>query len=467
MRVPDTEFSPQEITKRWLWRLGLLFLLCLAALVATFIFWRVNLSRKIDRVIAAIQKDGYPISLTQLEDKYYPNIPSNENAAPFFLNAFASLHETNSAKLRIPDLPDYQSTNKPEFLSQTNLEYIATLLANAQETLALLHQSTPVANCRYPINLSLGLDMLLPHLGPLKSSAKLLSLEAIIRAKNGDAAASVDDLSAIVRLFRSLDHEPIFMSQVVRMSTEALAIKSLEYVLNSQSFSDAQLVQLSEAFRVPDHSLTIERAIVGDLCTGVHVFEMFGVGRQNLVLTKDSTGADPFKGKYGFLKLTGFFDRDYCFYLETMEEDLRIAKLPPREKMDAASKLENQVAKKTSGHYYLISGLILPTLRRPYAYQIGIDARLNIVQAVLAIERYRLANQNRLPDSLSNLVPSFLNSVPADPFDGKLLRYKQLAKGYLVYSVGEDGKDDGGVYVQPAQRLKPGAPSDITFVVER
>jgi len=73
----------------------------------------------------------------------------------------------------------------------------------------------------------------------------------------------------------------------------------------------------------------------------------------------------------------------------------------------------------------------------------------------LAVERYRLAN-DALPDSLSTLVPKFLDAVPIDPFDGQPLRYKKLAKGCVVYSVGEDGKDDGG-----------DEKKDITFTVER
>jgi hypothetical protein len=46
--------------------------------------------------------------------------------------------------------------------------------------------------------------------------------------------------------------------------------------------------------------------------------------------------------------------------------------------------------------------------------------------------------------------------LPLDPFDGQPLRYKKLPKGYVVYSNGEDGKDDGG-----------DEKKDITFTVER
>jgi hypothetical protein len=80
----------------------------------------------------------------------------------------------------------------------------------------------------------------------------------------------------------------------------------------------------------------------------------------------------------------------------------------------------------------------------------------------VAVERWRLA-KGALPDALGDLVPAHLDAIPTDPFDGKPFRYKRLAKGYVVYSVGENETDDGGV--EPT----PGAPGtgDICFTVER
>jgi hypothetical protein len=86
-----------------------------------------------------------------------------------------------------------------------------------------------------------------------------------------------------------------------------------------------------------------------------------------------------------------------------------------------------------------------------------VTTRLRAAQVAIAVQRYCLAN-SRLPESLAELTPSYLGVVPADPFDPASagLRYKQLAVGYVVYSVGEDGHDDGG-----------DAEKDIRFAVER
>jgi hypothetical protein len=92
---------------------------------------------------------------------------------------------------------------------------------------------------------------------------------------------------------------------------------------------------------------------------------------------------------------------------------------------------------------------------------------MQVARTAVAVERYRLAT-GQLPDDLSELVPSHLEEIPLDPFDGRPLRYKKRDGGYVVYSVGPDGTDDNGTEQQPIPRSqKKDLPYDITFIVER
>jgi hypothetical protein len=76
----------------------------------------------------------------------------------------------------------------------------------------------------------------------------------------------------------------------------------------------------------------------------------------------------------------------------------------------------------------------------------------------MAVERYRLA-RGHWPESLSELVPEHLKSIPRDPFDGAELRYLDFAEGVIIYSVGPDGVDNGGNITQ-----NPSTPgSDLGF----
>ena len=67
-----------------------------------------------------------------------------------------------------------------------------------------------------------------------------------------------------------------------------------------------------------------------------------------------------------------------------------------------------------------------------------------VVTTAIALKRYQLKHGN-YPLDLDTLVPEFLPAVPLDSVDGNPLRYRLNPNGtYLLYSVGPNGKDDGG-----------------------
>ncbi len=64
--------------------------------------------------------------------------------------------------------------------------------------------------------------------------------------------------------------------------------------------------------------------------------------------------------------------------------------------------------------------------------------------AAIAIKRFQLRT-GKPPPYLATLVPQYLPRLPRDQMDGRPLRYRLNADGsFVLYSVGEDGLDDGG-----------------------
>jgi hypothetical protein len=60
-----------------------------------------------------------------------------------------------------------------------------------------------------------------------------------------------------------------------------------------------------------------------------------------------------------------------------------------------------------------------------------------------ALVGYR-ADHTKYPKNLVELVPTYIDAIPKDPFADSDLHYKSEDDGYLIYSVGQNGKDDGG-----------------------
>lgn len=95
------------------------------------------------------------------------------------------------------------------------------------------------------------------------------------------------------------------------------------------------------------------------------------------------------------------------------------------------------------------------------------------LQVMLALEHHRL-REGRYPERLEDLVPRDLPAVPLDPWSGRGLGYKRLAqpdavgRGYLLYSVGGDEVDDGGVAPNQFQKYSvftPTPPRGVDYIL--
>ena len=75
-----------------------------------------------------------------------------------------------------------------------------------------------------------------------------------------------------------------------------------------------------------------------------------------------------------------------------------------------------------------------------------IIAHERLLTAELALRCYQ-SEQGRAPTSLEQLVPQYLQRVALDPFCGTPMLYRPQGTNWLLYSVGEDGVDDGGQLV--------------------
>jgi hypothetical protein len=88
----------------------------------------------------------------------------------------------------------------------------------------------------------------------------------------------------------------------------------------------------------------------------------------------------------------------------------------------------------------------------------------------VAAERFRLAKQ-RWPENLEELTPTFLKTVPLDPFSGQPMKLVRSRSAFIAYSIGpahkeyevksgpvERGPNLGFILYDPAHRRKPGTP---------
>lgn len=104
----------------------------------------------------------------------------------------------------------------------------------------------------------------------------------------------------------------------------------------------------------------------------------------------------------------------------------------------------------------LVNQMLLPAYGKVRLNEVRADTQNALLVTTLALQAYR-QDHKAYPATLASLAPGYLKAVPTDPFAlSGPLRYKLTGAKYVLYSVGPDGKDDGGKAIFDATKPAPG-----------
>jgi hypothetical protein len=234
-------------------------------------------------------------------------------------------------------------------------------------------------------------------------------------------------------------------------------------MLNRMQLTDEQLLSLSAWIVESQNDEGYIKALVGERCIALSAFQ--GPVGQATEQMGAGGGKVPIL-MLGFWKMLGLHYRDALGYIGLMQEYIDAMELPSDERLLAFNSIQEDVDSGKRGG--LLTRLLWPALGRMLELETRCTAEALLAQTALAVERYRLA-EGHLPESLEDLVPAYMEAVPKDPFDGRRLRYFTPENGFVVYSVGDDLTDNGGVERDGRGRDRRGKPLpwDITFIMER
>jgi hypothetical protein len=260
----------------------------------------------------------------------------------------------------------------------------------------------------------------------------LLPWEAVVRAEEGDMAGAANSLASATRLTGLLDDGTEYFlpdpRTLNRMTCCNHLSHCLAYVLSRGDMTDAALATLYASLVAAEDAGVTLPTLVGERCRDYNALNGPDDGRRR---------AWPLPRWLGPLR-----EADHLGYIRTVHEFMAVMKLPLDERYVAAQRL-NRKAGRTSSSLRPATRRIGFTCTGFVLSDAGCALQLRTMRTAMAVERFRRA-KGRLPDKLNELVPEFFSAVPVDPCDGKPIKYRKQDKGYAIYSVGDDGRDDGG-----------------------
>ena len=397
----------------------------------------------VEKRLAALREAGQPTSFAELAE--YTSLPDDaENAAGAYIDAFSAyVRPADDVNLPIirskTELPD-----RGEPLPEPMAEAMSKYLQDNRKCLALLREAGEIEYCRYQWNYATGFP---PYLKETIESVKLLKTASVFYAAKGDANVSIDFLEDGLKLGNSLIHEPMLIGYILRIACIEISISGLERILNATSLKDVQMRQLEKMLCQTSETLDLSKAIITERC---QVIENFTNPSQS---PQTAGNAELIKTWFG---KTGLID-----YLDYMDECIEASKLHGTKRITRFQEIYDK--KQNLSFLHFLVKMVAPEMKHFSQRDLRVKSQLDLAITALAVERYRLAKGN-LPQRLEQLVPQYLTQIPTNPFNDNPIRYKQTNPGYILYSVGEDGEDDGG---KERDKKRQDEPYDLTFIVTR
>jgi hypothetical protein len=273
---------------------------------------------------------------------------------------------------------------------------------------------------------------LMAHFTLSKWLFRFLSLHAQAELVLGRTDQALNDILVMFRVDDGLKDEPLLISQLVRMANVATLLQPIGEGLAEQRWADGQLRVLQERLQKTDLIASSVLGLYGerDICSNRRSHSM------------------------GYMVPPGW-DRleqiNLCRgFQEAVFSRINLAAREVNPSVNHSIDLAFQKSRAGPGfgallHHNLVAAMTLPVFSRVPQKAALAQSEVDMGALACALERYRLA-QGQYPEDLNALVPRFVALLPHDIINGQPLKYRRTDHGqFILYSVGWNEKDDGGV----------------------
>ncbi len=407
--------------------------------------------------------------LAQLNRIVRPAADQSQNAAPFYIEAAEMIKDTPKDmymwELLRKDLKEMTGEEKNK---------IEDWLSSQKEVFELVAQGSlkPYYWREYETNEEKELmSVLLPNLSGYRNIAQGLTLRASLNAEKGNLNQAYNDIITCYRFGRHLKADVSLVEQLVGVAIEVLSVKSTRSILDqcqpdSASLeklqSDLQEVVSSDDFKV---SFKTEKLFILDEAQrcftdgiwGSHLYIQRVTALSDGGISSDYDAITKIHSDYDAIVQAVshpvqafrvlFTHPDKKQTLKTAEQMYdyyeQLSRKSPAALRNEKIDIENEIMEMIKGN--LLLEIFTPAFWRVIEINHQVKTEICATITIIAAHRYKI-DKTSFPDGLNELVSAgYLKDLPIDSFSDKPLVYRKTGDDFILYSVGRNFIDDGGV----------------------
>jgi hypothetical protein len=435
----------------------------------------LQLRYSLEHFLAQLKARGEPLGISQLIPL---NAPPEKNAAPIISTSLTNLPRslilTHTPTVIFPiaagrgivfwqqdDIRTPDGTNTWKDLGRA--------LSASQKQLDDLQSLTNHPFLDFNLDYKQGLFLPLPHLWSLHQSAEILNANVLYNLHQHSIEDASGNLRLMIAIVNAQAEEPILTSQRDRLITLNMAVATTWEILQYSNVPANDLLVLQTKWQALKLLGPFQRGQLMDRAMVVQTLESARKDPKQIqvFLASGDGGMDLWRENQWRLFWSYADERRALQINQVLIEAMRLAETNRSYQATLLFTTSNLLSlglkdfqqEVDSGPLMDLADLdmhwIFSEGARDSFHQItrffNAETARNIVVAAIALKRFELAHGHP-PDKLEELTPEFLKTFPTDWMDGKPIRYRRNSDNtFLLYSVGQNGKDDGGNASVPQQ----------------
>jgi len=359
---------------------------------------------------------------------------------------------------------DYMETIEKPWAPDDHPE-IANWLKDYNEQVEMFVQASQKSQYYSPLMTQgpddLAITVLLPMMQELRGVARMLSCRAMLHCESGDAEGAMNDAMAIIRLSRLCDDHPFLIGRLVSYALGAIGSQAVHEILITNQLNSEQIQKLAKEYEaLPEIRSIIETFEKGERYTSLDAALSYyrGTASNEFGLP----GSNPVFNGIDINVVMRLFNQRYDDIVEatrTLNREERIQfeaeylrEVKSKGKLSLPAILSpllgsNQGISEALGNN--LYALLLPAFSQAINAEERIRVRASLIPVLFALADYR-AVHGTYPANLDELAPEHLTAIPNDIYGNGPIQYSLNEVGnFLIYSIGVNGIDDGGV-MEPA-----------------
>jgi hypothetical protein len=373
--------------------------------------------------------------------RFFAAVPRDRNAAPLYLDAFFEFGvemavcfpegpERDRRSMAAQDrmerfMPLYEVfENDPAGVAAESIDAVLTPYEPGFRKLAEAQRRD-----RCVFETGLGTDTRLPQIQSARQVARVASLRVRRAVERRDFDAAIRDVEAMLRLVCDLQPRGTMISQLVAVTVTRLTCTEMV----TRILADPEL-RVEHCDRLLELFLSHEASSIDGYAEGLradYLTARTSLGELDRDQPQLAGQSSPEEHARRVRDLKNYYRRvldfDGLVYARRFEQ---IASMKLSEREDALLRTVEMTAPGVVAAFSQSTGRMIVHLRA--------------TECMIVMRRWQLTHRG-LPRTLAVPVKDAgLKAIPIDPFDGQPMRVALLGSPPVVYSVGKDGRDDGG-----------------------